>query len=595
MISWKDRSHNRSSGRGRSRRGAQKKGRFVFNRIDGLRVVFLLIGTVIMIRLFTVQILQGSDYEALAFDNHKLFEELFPERGEIYVQDKYSTNGLYVAVTNKTLAEVHAEPIHISDPESTAEALAPLLNISKDSLLKQLDKPEDPDEILKRRVPEEVINAINELQLPGIKFREEQWRYYTEGPFAAHITGYYGYSDEDRKGQYGMEGYFDKELAGSPGYLNGEKDAFGRFLTIGDSFVEPAQDGDDFILTIDKNVQFYACDKLEEAVEKFGAKGGTVIIMHPKTGAILTMCSAPSFDPNTYNEVDNIDVFINAAVAKIYEPGSVMKSFTIAAGLDRGVITPDSTYNDTGEVKIGSYTIKNSDGKAHGIQDMTQVLEQSLNTGTIHVTQLLGNEAFYQYLHNFGFEEKTQIELSGEQLGDLSGVGQLKDIYSATASFGQGFTITPIQLITAYAAIANQGTLMKPYIVEKQILDTGEEIKTQPQEVRQVIKPSTAKVLGAMLVNVIDSGHAVKAAVPGYFMAGKTGTAQIASGGGYDAVRHNDTFVGYGPIDDPQFVMLTHLEEPTNAPWSADSTAPLWGDIAQYLVNYYQIPPAREL
>lgn len=598
MVSWKQgRSHSRKRQR-RSNRTVEKISATLgiskeSSRIDGLRIFFVTIGAIIVIRLFTVQILHNSYYEALAFDNHKLFEEIFPERGEIFVQDKYSDSSVYAIATNKTLAEVHAEPIHITDPKGTAEALAPLLNIAKEDLLVQLDKPGDPDEILKRRVPEEVVDAIEQLDLSGITFRQEQWRYYPEGRYAAHLTGYFGYSDDDRKGQYGLEGYFNEELTGTPGYLDGEKDALGRFLTIGESFVEQAQDGEDLVLTIDKNVQFYACERLAEDVETYGAKGGTVIVMQPDTGAILAMCNAPTYDPNTYNEVESIDVFNNAAVSKVYEPGSVMKAFTLAAGLDRGVITPDSTYVDTGEVKIGRFTIRNSDYKANGTQTMTEVLTKSLNTGTIHIAELLGDEAMYQYFHNFGFSEPTGIELAGEQVGDLSGLAQLKDIYTATASYGQGMTVTPLQLITAYAALANGGTLVKPYIVEKRILSNGEEIVTQPETVRRVISANTSKVISAMLVNVIDEGHSITASVPGYYMGGKTGTAQVAVNGSYDANLHNDTFVGYGPIEDPEFIMLTHFEEPANKPWADSTAAPTWGKIAQYIVNYYQIPPDR--
>lgn len=594
---WKTFSRNNSKQKGRynerKRTGATTPR---FNRISILRGGFIALGAVILIRLFTVQILHHNYYEALAFDNHRLFQELFPERGEIFVQDPYDTEtGLYAIATNTTLAEVHAEPIHITDPQIVAEALSPILNIPKEDLLVKLDKPEDPDEILKRRVPEEVVSAIQDLQLPGITFREEQWRYYPEAETTASVTGYYGYSDEDKAGQYGLEGYFNEDLHGVPGELDGEKDAFGRFLTIGDSFIKNAIDGTDLELTIDKNVQFYACEHLNAAVEKFDAKGGSIIIMDPDTGAILAMCNNPTYDPNKYNEVETIDVFSNAAVTGAYEPGSVFKAFTMAAGLDLNVVEASTTYNDTGEVKIGKYTIRNSDGKSNGVQTMTEVLEKSLNTGTIFVTQQIGDEAFYQYLEKFGFGTPTGIELSNEHSGNIANQAKLKDIYTATASYGQGLTITPIQLISAYAAIANGGSLMKPYIVQKQVQPNGEVIETNPHTVRQVITEDTARVLTAMLVNVIDSGHAKLASVDGYRMAGKTGTAQIVGENGtYDANKHNDTFVGYGPISDPQFVMLTKLDQPTAAPWSAATAAPLFGEVAQYLMQYYHIAPDRE-
>lgn len=563
------------------------------DRVDVLRVTFIVLGSAAILRLFIVQIVHNGFYEALAFDSHELYQELVPERGELLVHDKYTASSTVPIATNKNLAEVHAEPIHMSDPSATATALAPLLNIPKEDLLLKLDKPGDPDEILKRRVPEEVVRAITELNLTGVKFREEQWRYYPEGEYTAHLTGFFGYSDDDRIGQYGIEGYFNEELQGMAGYITGEKDAFGRFLTIGDNFIQPAVDGDDLVLTIDKNVQFFACDKLKAAVERLSAKEGTVIIMQPDTGAVVAMCNYPSFDPNTYNEVESIDVFINSAVSDEYEPGSVFKSITMAAGLDRGSVTPTSTYDDTGQITVAGYPIKNFDGKAYGTRTMTEVLENSLNLGAVFVVQQLGNEAYYQYVKNFGFGEATGITLSGEHNGDISQLEQLKDVYSYTASFGHGLTVTPIQLITAYAALANGGTLLEPYIIEKKITATGVEQVTEPTAVRQVLSPQTTRTLSAMLVNVIDYGHAKRAAVDGYFLAGKTGTALVSTGRGYDTSRHNDTFVGYGPVSDPEFVMLVKINEPQGVQYAEGSVVPVWGEIAEYLLSYYQIPPDR--
>lgn len=576
----------------RQRSGANHGKKNPRDRIDILRFTFLSFGAIILIRLFTVQVVQSSYYKALAFDSHELYQELIPERGEILVHDKYTTTGTVPIATNKDLAEVHAEPIHITDPEATAQALAPLLNIPKADVLAKLDKPGDPDEILKRRVPPEVVQAISDLKLPGIKFREEQWRYYPEGESTAHITGYYGYADDQLVGQYGLEGYFNEQLRGTAGFVTGEKDALGRFLTIGDSFIQPAVDGDDFVLTIDKNVQFYACDKLKTEVERLSAKEGSVIIMNPTTGAIIALCNYPSFDPNKYNEVESVDVFLNSAVSDEYEPGSAFKGVTMAAGLDTGVVTPNTTYEDTGKVTVAGYPITNFDGKAYGTRTMTEVLENSLNLGTIFVVQQLGNEAFYQYVHKFGFGDSTGIDLSNEYSGDISQIAQLKDVYSYTGSFGHGITVTPIQLATAYAAIANGGKLMQPYIVEKRISASGAEHVTEPTVVREVISPQTSHTLTAMLVNVIDNGHAKKAGIPGYFLAGKTGTSVVSVNRGYDASRHNDTFVGFGPVSDPQFVMLIKMNEPQSE-YAEGSVVPLWGDIAKYLLNYYQIPPDR--
>lgn len=563
------------------------------DRTDLLRFGFILLGALIIIRLFVVQVVQGSYYKTLAFDSHELYQELIPERGGILVRDKYTTADTVPIATNKDLAEVHAEPSHITNPAATAKALAPLLNIPEEDLLKKVDKPGDPDEILKRRVPEEVVQAISDLNLPGIKFREEQWRYYPEGEYTAHITGYYGYSGDKLIGQYGLEGYFNDALQGTPGYVTGEKDAFGHFLTIGNNFIQPAVDGDDFVLTIDKNVQFFACDKLKDEVERLSAKEGSIIIMQPDTGAIITLCNYPSFDPNAYNEVASVDVFLNSAVSDEYEPGSVFKPVTMASGLDLGVVTPNTTYVDTGEVRVAGYPIHNFDGKAYGKRTMTEVLEHSLNLGTVFVVQQLGNEAFYQYVKNFGFGEATGIELSNEYAGNIAQLEQFKDVYAYTGSFGHGISVTPIQLITAYAAIANGGQLLQPYIVEKRISPNGVEHTTKPTVVRQVISAQTAHTLSAMLVNVIDSGTAKRAALPDYFLAGKTGTALTISGRGYDTSRHNDTFVIFGPVSDPKFVMLLKMNEPQGVQYAEGSVVPLGGEITKYLLNYYQIPPDR--
>ncbi|MBU0670843.1 penicillin-binding protein 2, partial [Patescibacteria group bacterium] len=476
-----------------------------------------------------------------------------------------------------------------------AESLSPILNIEKKELEEKLSDSEDPYEPLKKQVSDIEVEAINELGLKGIASREELWRYYPEAGCTSHLTGFLGISDDEQKGQYGMEGYFNEELKGQAGYLKSEKDAGGRFLAIGDSLIEEAQNGDDIVLTIDKNIQFAICERLKTAVEKHGAKEGSVVVLEPKTGAILGMCNYPYFDPNKYSDVEDIEVFMDSIVADQYEPGSVFKVFTMAAGLDMGKVSPSTTYNDTGKVEIGNYTIQNSDGKAYGISDMTTVLIQSLNTGSIFVARQVGDEAFYQYVDKFGFGTPTGIPLAGENKGNISSLEKMKDIYSATASYGQGITVTPIQLAMATGAIANDGKLMKPYLVKEVHKANGFVEELEPEEVRQVLQPATANTLAAMMVKVIDEGHATMAAVPGYFFAGKTGTAQIPSeSGGYDASRHKDTFVGFGPVSDPQFVVMVKIDEPKDVMWSANSTAPLFGDIAKYLVNYLQIPPDRE-
>ncbi len=550
----------------------------------------------ITVRLFSLQVLQHAFYEALASGQHDLYQKLFPERGEIYAQDPYSENDLYKVVVNRDFNLVYANPTKIENAEEVAKEVAPILGLQPDELISRLTKADDVYEPLKNKASDLEVEAIKEMQISGIDWRAESWRYYPEGESFAQVTGFLGYGEEGKVGQYGLEGYWEEELAGKQGELKSERDAGGRFIAVGEEMITEAEDGKDLILTIDKNIQFFACQKLGEAVQQHGAKKGTVIIVQPQTGAILTMCNYPTFNPNDYSATENLEYYINSAISDQYEPGSVFKSLTMAAAVDQGKVTPDTTYNDTGSVEISGYTIENSDGKAYGTQNMTAVLANSLNTGSIFAAQQIGNEAFYNYVSNFGFGVATGIELAGEASGDISEVAKLRDIYTATASYGQGLTMTPLQLIMAYSSLANGGKLMKPYLVQKVIYPSGYEEVRQPEVVREVLQAQTARILSAMLVQVVDNGHAKRAAVEGYFIGGKTGTAQIprTDGQGYDKYRHKDTFVGFGPISNPQFVILTKLDEPQDVSWAEGSAVPLFGEIAKFVINYYHIPPDRE-
>ncbi|MFH0819295.1 MAG: penicillin-binding protein 2 [Patescibacteria group bacterium] len=572
------------------------------DRLKILSVFFILLALLIIVRLGYVQIWDHKFYENIASKNHDFYKNLFPVRGEIYIQDPYDDSGLHKIAVNQDLSVVYANPWQIEKREQTVKDLAPLLGMSQEELNQRLepttldDGRKDTYEVLKRKISSYEKEAIEEFDIAGIYFTEEAWRYYPDKEYTSHLTGYLGMKDEQKTGLYGLESYYNDELGGVAGYIQTEKDAGGRLISIGDRTMEAAKDGDNLYLTVDKNVQFFACQALKEAVDQYAAKQGTVIIMDPHTGAITALCGYPSYDPNKYNEVENINVFIDQAVSDQYEPGSVFKSFSLGAALDMGKITPYTTYNDTGEVKIGKYTIQNSDDKSNGTVDMNYVLTHSLNTGSIFAVEQIGNEAWYQYVKNFGFGELTGITLAGENYGNITALEKLADIYSATSSYGQGITVTPIQLITAFSSIANGGKLMKPYVVQEVEKPSGEKIITQPEVVRQVISAQTASTLSAMLVNVIDSGHAVLAQVPGYYMAGKTGTAQVPkeNGAGYDAYRHKDSFLGFGPVSNPKFVILTKLDEPANAPWAANTTAPLFSKIATYLVDYYQLMPDKE-
>ncbi len=566
-----------------------------FDRLTFLAAAIFLFSGFVIYRLFILQVMQHPFYAALASDQHDIYEKLIPERGEILVHDKFTGDRLYPVATNKTYHLVYAIPKQIEDPKKTADAIAPLLDVKPEDILPRLEKKDDLYEPLKRQVPDETMEKIKALNITGIKSSEDSYRYYPEGKYFSHIIGFVGFQGDERIGQYGLEGYFEKELAGQTGFLQAQMDANGRWITVGNSKIQEAVDGSSLVLTIDRTVQFTVCDKLAKAVQKHGADSGSAIVINPKTGAIIAMCNAPDYDPNKYNEVKDASVYINRAIYAEYEPGSVFKAMTMAAALNEGAVGPNSKYTDTGSVEIGKYTIRNADNKVYGEQTMTQVLENSINTGAMYAAEKVGNEKFRKYMQDFGFGEKTGVTLQTETAGDIGSLDQMKDIYRATASFGQGLTVTPLQLIDAYAAIANGGKLMKPYLVDEIISPDDYHKKTEPEEVRQVLSSKTAATLGAMLVQVVENGHGKNAGVHGYYIAGKTGTAQVPKkdGVGYDPSKNIGSFAGFGPVEDPVFAMVVRIDVPRDVMWAESSAAPLFGEIADFLLNYYEVPPTR--
>lgn len=580
--------------RKKNSRNKQKK---PLDRLSVLTIVIFIFATLIVIRLGDIQILQHPFYEVLAEGQHSLSEKLIPKRGEIYVRDKLTLDKLYPLAANKDYSLVYVMPKMVKDPEAVAKALASILEMEEKEILPRLTKQDDLYEPIKHQVPDEKVEEIKKYNFAGIEFQIESYRLYPEKNIGAHILGFYGFENDQRIGQYGLEGYWEKQLAGQAGYLQAEKDAQGRWISIGTKMLKEAQDGDSLVLTIDHAIQYEACKSLDEEVQKHGADGGSLIIMNPKTGAVLAMCGSPDFDPNNYNEVEDANIFLNPATFYIYEPGSVFKSITMAAALDLGLVTPTTTYEDKGFVEIGKYTIKNSDGEAHGVNTMTQVLEQSLNTGAIFAAEKVGPEQFEKYVKKFGFGEKTDIELNSEAQGNTSTLAQHKEIYMATSSFGQGISVTLLQLVNAFGVIANGGKLMKPYIVDEIIKPNGFRLKTEPKEIRQVISQKTATTLSAMLVSVVRNGHGKRAGVPGYFVAGKTGTAQVPKedGPGYDPNHTIGSFCGFATVADPKFVMCVKMDKPKDVQWAESSAAPLFGEMAKFMLNYYGVAPEEEI
>lgn len=582
--------------KGKEKRDA-RGGVSIDRRFRLLGVGFTLLGLVVVGRLFSLQVISRAVYADLAANAHDVLQQLVPTRGDILIKDPDGTS--YPVATNKDTFQVFAEPRRIKEKEKTADILAPMLVLDRDALLQKIqgDGVYTP---LARGVSEDLVEQMEQVlkkeSLVGIQTTREPARTYPETAMGGHVLGFVGADAEGTlRGRYGIEGYWNTELTGTAGTLSAEKDVGGRWIPVADRTLQPAQNGADIVLTIDRTIQFFACARLKEAVARHQADGGSVVILDPKTGAVLAMCGAPDFDPNTYRKTENIAAFNNPAIFAQYEPGSVMKVMTMAAGIDRGAVGPKTTYEDTGEFKVGPYTIRNSDGKAHGIQTMTQVLDESLNTGAIFVQRAIGGDVLREYFQKFGFGKATGIELATEVPGDMSLLEKKSDIYFATASYGQGISVTPLQVAAAYGAIANGGVLMQPRIVsEIRWSETHKETR-DPKEVRRVIEPRTATLLGGMLVSVVENGHGKRAGVPGYWIAGKTGTAQVprSDGPGYKKDETIGTFAGFGPVEDPKFVMVVRVDHPRDVQYAESSAAPTFGEIAKFLLQYYHVQPTR--
>lgn len=571
-------------------------------RIRAVSAMLAVVFVLVVAKLFVLMIFQHNFYAALASGSHEISAELFPYRGSVYIQDSRTGEEFPLAI-NKDIFLMFADTREIVDEdmaEDVAEKLAEVLKYDdekKFAVFNQLKKPDDPYEPVEQKLDQEIYEQIKSLDLPGIHFSPRSHRFYPEGSLAAQVVGFLGKDEQGNDiGSYGIEGYWQKELAGSGGFLEGIRSAQGSWIPLAGRIFEPAEDGVDLVLTVDRTLQFMACEKLKEKQEEYGAQSASLVIIEPKTGAILAMCSLPDFDPNEYGGVENPSAYNNTNIFTPYEPGSIFKPIIMAGALNEKVVAPNDYFYDSGSVDAGcAKLIYNADGKKYGDQTMVGVLENSLNTGMVHVAQKLGKGRFINYVERFGFGTKTGISLSAENSGTIESLYRNErdrfDCYTATASFGQGITATPLQMVTAFSAIANGGKLMKPYIVKEVRHEDGKVETTRPQEIRTVIDKHASSLLAGMLVRSVDNGAAILGRVPGYYVAGKTGTAQIAGPGGYtDETNHS--FIGFGPVDDPKFVMIVKFEKPRRA-FASTTAAPTFAEIAKFIMQYYQIPPAR--
>ncbi len=524
--------------------------------------------SLVVFHLYQLQVEKGDYYLARAESQYLASSIVISNRGLIYFTDK---NGNRLpAVLNKNFPIIISSPKMIDDAAEAANALAPVLGRTPTDLEAIFSKKSDSYEVLARKADTAIAQQVEDLTIKGVYASIEPGRFYPLGLLASHLLGFAGPSKDSagESGHYGVEEFYNAELAGVSG-----------------TSTQRSAPGGDLTLTIDPNIQTEAEKVLSGLMSTYKATGGTVIVEDPRTGKILAMESAPGFDPNEYAS-SSLSAFLNPATQQIYEPGSVFKILTMAAGIDSGKLTPTTKYFDTGSLTLNGKTISNYDLTKHGPYGwatMTNVIEHSINTGAAFAEREIGRTIFTDYMHRFGFSEKTGIDLPGEITGNLKRLNpKERDIAFATAAYGQGVAATPIELVTAVGAIANGGNLMRPYL----------NAALSPQIIRRVVSVSTATQVTGMMISAVDKADVAK--IGGYSIAGKTGTALIPdfTRGGYtDKVI--DSYVGFGPTSDPKFTILIKINGLDNSQLAALSVVPAFRDLAQFILNYYNIQPDR--
>jgi len=548
--------------------------------------LFLLVFGAMLFGLFQKQVVDHESY-AKAAEIQSTSQSVIPaERGKIFVKD--SNSSLTSLAVSEWRYVLEAAPQLIKDKKLFAEGLsADYPALSADAIFERIDN-DKPYVILAKGLLTDEADKIESSNFRGVYLRPEIIRSYPEGEaMAAQVLGFVG---ADGQGKYGVEAIYDDLLKGISGETSSKKNSFGQLVDV--LGVKESLSGEDLVLSIDYNLQFQVETSLKKAIDTYQADSGSIVVMNPKTGAILALSGQPTFDPNNFSKLrgDEQSRFLSKAASDVYEPGSIMKPITMSMALDLGVVTPETTETFGGSVKVLDKTITNADNKVFGRQTMSQILENSDNIALVWLSNKINSEKEHEYLKKFGFGEKSGVDLVGEQKGTVADLKEWNDLLRSTAAFGQGVSVNLIQMATAYSVIANGGILVTPHLAEKTIRN-GDEVRNIEFVTRgQVIKSEVASQVREMLANVVVFGHGKRAAVEGIRVGGKTGTAQVAHPeGGYYTDRTIGSFAGMFPVDDPKFVMIVRLDNPKTVRFAESSAAPTFGEIANWITNYYQL------
>jgi cell division protein FtsI (penicillin-binding protein 3) len=568
----------------KERRGKWTQWRIRF--IGGLFAVFFVITSA---RAFYLQVIEKDQLVKLAEKQHQKSVPLTPARGAIY-----DRNNTPLAVSIE-MDSCFAEPRNIENIAETTARLAPLLGMPREQLAKKLAGSKGFVWLQRRMPPEQAVqikNLVKAQDIDGIGFVKESKRFYPNAEMAGHVIGFTGL---DPEGLEGIELKYDSTILGSSGFLVTERDALGRDIALKGTYVKEASKGHNVTLTLDKNIQYIAEKELAAAVESSRAKGGIALVMEPQTGRILAMANYPFFNPNSYNKYP-LAQLRNKSITDSFEPGSTFKVFLIAGALEDKVISAQDGFNcENGSYSIGGRTIH--DTHRYGRLSVADVLKYSSNIGAAKIGARLGQERLYSNLRKFGFGGRSGIDLPGEASGFMRDRSQWFAVDLATASFGQGISATAVQLAAALSAVANGGTLMKPYLVERISDEQGNIIQQFSPQVRQrVISPETARIVTQMMEGVTtNGGTGMNAAVEGYRVAGKTGTAQKVDPitRGYSVDKRTASFFGFVPADDPKLTILVIIDEPKTSPYGGVVAAPAFKAISQQALCYLNVPRAK--
>lgn len=563
-------------------------GKIVFARRINFILFFSLLTLLAWVgRLFWVQVVWGGELRQQAEEFRTRQLVLNPARGNIY--DRHHNE----LVTSIPAFSVYARPKTIREPAELAREIAPVLGMKENEVYQKLNV-DRPYVWLKHQVDPETANLIRSLNIEGIGLVEGSKRAYKQGSIAAHLLGFVG---DDHQGIAGLEKSYDRELRGSPGYLLVESDAAGQPVPQNFRRVSPSAPGNNLVLTIDQTVQYFVEKELDEIMADHQPARANIIVMDPNTGEILAMGSRPSFDPERWQEVEQEVWDKNTATLYNYEPGSTLKMFVAAAALEEKIVRPQDVFYDPGYIVVNGRKIYCWDKKGHREQTFVQAVENSCNPVFIQIGLKLGKERLYKYLNGFGFGAPTGIDLPGEETGILRPLERATDLDLAAMSIGQSISVTPIQLLNAVCAVANGGSLMKPYVV-KTIVDNEGKVtrKREPEVIRRVISKESALELSQMLEKVVLEGTGKKAQVPGYRIAGKTGTAQIPGPGGYLEGKYVASFAGFAPLDNPRIAVLVVVVDPKGKEYhGGEVAAPAFQNVIRKTLGYLGIPEEEGL